>query len=111
MDDVAGKWKLAGMRTFNMRTGKMKVVDHSCDNVVYHFQDNDNLTITNTGDEELYPSGDYTYNLSLEPFHETMEGFTLKIGNTSWPCYIYSDRMTLDSSPVDGPTLYFVRIN
>ncbi|MDR7128886.1 hypothetical protein J2X69_001218 [Algoriphagus sp. 4150] len=110
LDDLSGKWKLAGIRSLNMQTGKVNKVDFSCDDILYYFQEDASLRIESNVDEAVYPSGDYEFGLTLSPFHETLDGFTLEIGKTSWPCYIYSDRMTLDSSPTDGPTLYFVRI-
>jgi hypothetical protein len=110
LDDVLGKWRLIGMRNFYMQTGKVQDVDFSCDNVIYHFNENAVVLVEGNADDNFYPEGEYDFELDLTPFHETMQGFTLKIGKTSWPCYIQSDRMTLDSSPTDGSVLYFVRV-
>lgn len=110
LENVYGKWRLTGMRSFGMQTGKVQELDFSCDNIVYHFTENAVVKIENTREDSFYPEGEYNFELFLTPFHETMEGFTLKIGKTSWPCYLKTDMMTLDSSPTDGLILYFTRV-
>ncbi|WPR76463.1 hypothetical protein [Algoriphagus sp. NG3] len=108
-DDVIGKWKMVWRKEINFSTGE-KITDYSCNDIVFHFKPEGYLEVINDVEESEYSSGDYEYEFILSPFHETMEGYTLKINTLRWPCYINTNTLTLDASPVDGSTLHFVRM-
>ncbi|SMD44660.1 hypothetical protein SAMN00777080_3286 [Aquiflexum balticum DSM 16537] len=111
VDDVVGKWKLVQREDFNMQSGKITRTDYSCKNIIYYFTNDGIVRVENHGELALlFKDGEYEYTFSTTPFHETMEGNTLKMGVSSWPCYIQPGNMVLDASPLDGEILRFVRV-
>ncbi|WP_439489412.1 hypothetical protein [Algoriphagus sp.] len=108
-DDVTGKWKLVRVKTFNMENGRANEVDYSCDDIIYNFNEEDTVEITEGEFDFIPDSGTYEYELILSPF-DRADGFTMKIGLSSWACFLESGKMTLDGSGLDGEILEFVRI-
>ncbi len=106
-DDVVGKWKLVWERGAFLNRD---TVDYSCNNVIFQFRPDGILEVSGDVEEDGPPVGDYNYELTLSPLYEHMGGYTLKIANTSWVCYIETKSMTLDIRPLDGPVRYFIRI-
>ncbi|MCL6260907.1 hypothetical protein M3O96_17520 [Aquiflexum sp. TKW24L] len=105
-DDVVGKWKMVWERGafFNRDT-----IDYSCNNIIYHFRPDGFLEVRSDVEEAGLPQGDYNYELTMSPLYEHMGGYTLRISNTSWICYIKKTSMTLDIRPLDGPVTHFIR--
>lgn len=110
VDDVVGKWKLVQREDFNMQSGKITRTDYSCKNIIYYFTNDGIVRVENHGDTSLYKDGDYEYLFSTTPFHETMEGNTLRIRGIGWPCFIQPGNMTLDRTSLNGSILRFVRV-
>lgn len=110
-DDVVGKWQLVKVHTVFTIEGD-KIADHSCNNTVYDFQKDGILIISSDREEYQDTSiGEYNYEFKLQPLYENYGlSYTLKIEHMEYACGISEDNMTLDSSPLDGPVLYFVRI-
>ena len=110
-DDVIGKWKLVKEHTVFSREGPM-ITDHTCNNIVYHFQMGNILTISS--DIEDYsgiPLGQHDYELKQQPLFKHLDhDHTLQIESAKYACSISKSTMILDSSPVDGPILHFIRI-
>ncbi len=106
-DDIVGAWKLVQGQTVFYEP---KTTDYSCDNVIYEFQENGTLAISsNTSNLTGLEAGNYTYELLNESFLESGE-FTLQIEGSIQGCKISTDAMILNSAPLDGPILNFVRI-
>jgi hypothetical protein len=107
--DIKGDWKQVQGKTvfFNPKT-----IDYSCDNIIYHFRMNDSLIIESDVISPIgYESGNYGYQFTLGSlYNDPAKKYTLKIGNSNWACGISGGDLVLDSSPLDGPILYLVRI-
>lgn len=111
VEDVTGTWQLVQIKEFNMQTGKVNQRDYSCKNIFYDFRNDGIVQVENNGEQTpLFEDGEFEFEFSLSPFHETMEGYTLKIRNSSWPLFLQSDEMILDASPLDGETIRFIRV-
>lgn len=98
-DDIVGKWKMVWMR----RGFSIETVDHSCNNIIYHFRP-DGILEVNSDVEEAggYAFGEYDYELILDPYNM---GATsgVKIGDfLRWACFIEITTMILDIRPLDG---------
>lgn len=109
--NVVGKWAL--VKEHNLFTSESaKLTDHSCNNTVYHFREDGILIISSDREKQrdiLFQ--EYAYEFKLQAAYEGFElGYTVKIEQLKYGCGISEDRMTLDSSPLDGPILYFVRV-
>jgi len=108
-NNVIGKWKqVKGKTVFD----KPQIVDYSCNNIIYNFKSDGSLSIYSDIDNPIgYNSGEYIYEFSLYSLYENIdENYTLKIENSSWACGISGSNMVLNNTPLDGPILYFVRI-
>jgi len=108
-DDVVGKWKLVQERRFKMINGEIQLIDYSCNNIIYRFNLTGILEITNDVGRDGHVPGEYVFEL-ISPSLGEINYHILKIGTLSWPCMIEKRNMTLNLAHVDGPTLYFVRI-
>ncbi|MCE7054021.1 hypothetical protein LZF95_04970 [Algoriphagus sp. AGSA1] len=109
-DDVTGKWKLIRQNTFRLYNGDIEVKDYSCDNIVYHFNPNGVVKIDNDVEGGgRHVTGEYVFELIRHAF-DGKDYYVLKIGTLNWPCRIKESHMTLNMAHVDGPTLYFSRI-
>lgn len=108
-DDIVGKWKLVKYKTvfYNPKT-----IDYSCESIFYHFQSDGTLIISSDVEDMTSPdAGIYSFEFSLSPLHENLEeNYTLKIEQMDWACSIDGNSMVLNNTPLDGPALYFVRI-
>ena len=108
-NQIIGKWKLVKAQTVFLDP---RTVDYSCNQIIYAFDLNGNLTITaDTADIIGQNSGSYDYTFSKSSFFEGQnEKYTIKIKQRSITCGISNGVMILDDSPLDGPILYLVRI-
>lgn len=109
-DNVVGKWKLAKAKVVfqNPRTE-----DYSCDEIIYDFRADGILVISGgaSSDSIGYPEGQYTYAFTADKLFEWVEeSYTLSIDETKIASGINNNQLILNSSPLDGPILYFVRI-
>jgi len=104
-DDVVGKWALVKVHTVFSAEGE-GIADHSCDNTVYHFQQDGILTTSS--DKEGFSSGTSSYELSQIPSQPGH--YTLTIGNITYGCSISKSTMSFGNPALDGPVRDFVRI-
>lgn len=110
-DDVVGKWKMVWRREINFSTG-IDTTDYSCNNIIYHFKPDGILEVISDVEEAGHSKGEYNYELIWDPYNSGATTFRgIKIGDFErWACSIKTTNMTSDTSPLDGPTLHFVRI-
>ena len=107
---IIGKWKLENIRV-NSRSG-ICCADCSLNNIVYEFKQDGSLTVSgNTDNYGLHESGEYTFikdewSLGLDGYPW---GLNINKGNTLW-YMLSSKKLIIDYSPLDGATLYFVKI-
>ncbi|MEB2778109.1 hypothetical protein SYJ56_22540 [Algoriphagus sp. D3-2-R+10] len=99
------------MRVLNTKDNEAEDFDYSCENVSFDFMGNGEVEIASDVEDLIYSPGLYDYELIRTPSDGALQEYELRIGASSWPCLIESDRMTLDSSPLDGAIMYFFRIN
>jgi hypothetical protein len=58
-----------------------------------------------------YREGEYTYAFTADKLFEGLEeGYTLSINYTKIASGIKNNQLILNSSPLDGPILYLVRV-
>lgn len=110
-DDVMGKWKL--VKTDITRLAEeIRTEDYSCDDIIYHFREDSSLLISGVEDGiPVRQNGEYPFELIDSVLYEHMNyDHTLKIGSQKIACGIEDNAMILDASPLDGDTLYFVRV-
>jgi len=103
---LTGKWKLVKVEeVFNNPTS----YDYSPYNIVYEFQTKGVLTVSGeTNNISMYRGhdiGEYSYSIVDED-----QSYLLKIGNTTYWCQVTSEKLVIDSSPLDGPIYYFIKI-
>lgn len=110
-DDIIGKWKLVKAETIKLAYG-ISIEDYSCNNIIYHFQEDDSLVIS--GISEGMPgheNGEYSFEFNDAKLYEGIEEeYTVKIEDMSIACSIQDNHMVLNNSFLDGDILYFVRI-
>lgn len=107
-DDIVGKWKLVGAKqVFN----NPQELDHSCDNIVYHFQKEGILTISGNTEGKGCDEGDYPFEFkALKLYDEIEESYTLTMGSTDIACDIKENKLILNNSFLDGDILYLIRV-
>lgn len=115
-DDITGKWKL--LKTEKISTVDPMLIDFSCDDITYHFQENGSLMIySNKNDYVGHPRGDHRYEFIPSPFNQKTH--VLAIEGTQYACIILKENMELNLEPLSGPlgpmrefrtVLYFIRI-
>ena len=107
-DELVGKWKMVWMR----RGFSIETVDHSCDNVIYHFRPDGILEVDSDVEGIGYDVGDYNYELIWDPYNSGATTFRgVKIDDfLRWACFIEITTMILDIRPLDGPEMHFIRI-
>lgn len=109
---ILGEWKLVAARIINFSTNPL--IDYSNENIVYNFQANGILSVTG-GNNPSYPDGDYVYEFMVDYLSggpspgESMIPL-VKINNSrKWTYRMEDGKMTLGSSYIDGPDLFFER--
>lgn len=115
-DDITGKWKL--VRTERISSINPLLNDFSCDDITYHFQENDSLTIYSSNEDYIgHPTGEHRYEFIPSPFNQKTH--VLAIEGTQYACVISNENMELDLEPLPGPlgplrefriVLYFMRV-
>ncbi|MGV3763415.1 hypothetical protein [Parapedobacter sp.] len=107
-NDIVGKWKMVkGQTAFH----EQKIIDFSCDNIIYDFQTDGTLSISSDTENLIsLASGKYKYELLFEPLEASNEEFMLRINGLVMGSEISTDAMTINQSYHDGPILHFVRI-
>lgn len=108
-DNVIGKWRLVKLEEVFYNP---KVTDYSCYIIIYHFNEEGKLLVSSNIEENIiYEPGEYDYSFNIGTLYEGgEENYTLKISSINWACGIQESNMALNNAPVDGPKLYFVRI-
>lgn len=88
--------------------------DYSQHNIIYQFTSNGKLIVyhDNTPDNIFednfygYETGEYLYEFVGSKKDERI----LEIKNNKWWIQASRDKLILDQSPLDGPTLYFIKL-
>lgn len=108
-DNVIGKWKLIKAKVVFKN---QETEDYSCDDIIYDFQDDGVLLISGSSDKAIgYQEGQYMYEFTTERLFEGLEeGYTISINNRKIATGIKNNQLVLNDSPLDGPILYFVRV-
>lgn len=116
-DNVLGKWKLVKGRGSMMAPTPAQVQDYSCNNVIYHFQEDGTLHITGVSEGMIsYPNGQYFFELKDDQLFEAIEEkYTLELGTTTTAagrvaCGIQENIMILNNSFIDGSKLTLYRV-
>ena len=108
---IVGNWKLLKERIPFTSTGPI-TRDYSQDSIVYEFKQDGTLIVSeNAKNYGLHESGKYSFikdewgmGLGDYPW-----GLKINQGQTNW-YRISSEELIIDGSPLDGSTLYFVKI-
>ena len=110
-DDIIGKWKLVKARIIKL-AHDISTEDYSCNDIIYHFKADGSLIISGVDDGmPVMRNGEYAFEFNDTILYDHLEyDHTLKIGKSKKACGIHNNAMTLDASPVDGNTLYFIRV-
>lgn len=110
-DDIIGKWKLVKVNIIKLAE-EIRTEDYSCDDIIYHFREDRSLLISGVEDGmPVRQNGEYPFELMDSVLYEHMNyDHTLKIDSLKTACGIEDNAMILDASPLDGNTLYFVRV-
>src|SRR5690625_1434210 len=110
-DDIMGKWKLIKADITRLAE-EIRTEDYSCDDIIYHFREDRSLLISGVEDGmPVQQNGEYSYELIDSILYEHMDyDYTLKIDSQKIACGMEDNAMILDASPLDGNTLYFVRV-
>jgi hypothetical protein len=105
-DEIVGKWKMV----WEIGSFLVDSVDHSCDNIIYHFRPDGILEVSSDVEGAGYSVGEYDYELISDPYN--MGATTgVEISNfLRWACFIEPTNMILDIRPLDGPVKHFSRI-
>lgn len=110
-DDIMGKWKLIKADITRLAE-EIRTEDYSCDDIIYYFGEDGSLLISGVEDGmPVQQNGEYSYELIDSILYEHMDyDYTLKIDSQKIACGMEDNAMILDASPLDGNTLYFVRV-
>ena len=109
-DNILGKWKLVNA---NIVFSNPRTEDYSCDEIIYDFRADGILVVSSgaSGDSVGHQQGQYTYAFTADRLFEGIEeSYTLSINETKIASGIKNNKLVLNDSPLDGPILYFVRI-
>lgn len=113
-DNIVGKWKLVKIQvtSFSPYPPPASMIDYSCDNIVYEFQEGGILIVTGAPkDIRSYENGEYPFEFTNTPLNEyAPEKYTLKIKNRGISCGIQDNKMVFNDSDLDGDIVHFVRI-
>ncbi len=107
-DEIVGKWKMV----WELGSFLVDSVDHSCDNIIYHFRPDGVLEIDRGLNEDVDFQREENYELIISFDDETETTVTvLTIGDfRRWACTINRTKMELSRAPLDGPIRHFIRI-
>src|SRR5690625_4871784 len=110
-DDIIGKWKLLEANIIKLAE-EIRMEDYSCDDIIYYFREDGSLLISGVEDGmPVRQNGEYSFELKDSVLYKHMNyDHTLKIDSQKIACDMEDNALILDASPLDGNTLYFVRI-
>ncbi len=106
---IVGSWKLA-RATFLAADGSPTEEDFSSKDVVYTFETNGNLTVSNNSPGHIAGNYSYTFKrdfLSSTPGQNESEVLVVEIENTKWAYNSLNGTLVLSLAHIDGPGLFF----
>ncbi|MCC5938326.1 MAG: hypothetical protein JJU34_13695 [Lunatimonas sp.] len=110
-NNIVGRWKLVEWQQVVMINGGWRIENYSCDNIVYHFQEDGILSVSSDVTKEF--GGEFhdgsMYELAEESF-DNYYSYKLKIGTLGYWFSLTDGIMKLDRRPTDGPLLTLIRI-
>lgn len=107
---VLGKWKLVrGTSVFY----EPVTYDYSCENIIYEFTSDGTLIITGDAEQNLgYGKGIYDYKFQVANSETGIYlPYMITINGNSLSSNIVNHQLELNNSSVDGPILYFLRVD
>ena len=106
---ILGSWKLV-RTTFLAADGSPAEEDFTDKDVIYTFDANGNLEVSNTSPGHAPGSFSYTFTrdfLSSSPGQNASEVLVVEIANTKWAYNSLNGTLLLSLAHIDGPALFF----
>jgi hypothetical protein len=107
---VAGEWKLIQSKSYVQNTNgqnELITTDYSTQNIIYNFQTNNQLKITGSLNDGLFP-----YEFKNDYLGANAEGAKIDLVQIQSTKYIFTlngSQLSLDNKYVDGPELIFLK--
>ncbi|MFN3272978.1 MAG: hypothetical protein ACK40Y_10625 [Cloacibacterium caeni] len=108
VNKVAGEWKLIQSKTYVQNSNgqnELQTTDYSSQNIIYNFQTNNQLKITGSQNDGLFP-----YEFKNDYLGGNSEGGKIDLVIIQSTKYIFTlngNQLSLDNKYVDGPELIF----
>ena len=108
VNKVAGEWKLIQSKTYVQNSNgqnELQTTDYSSQNIIYNFQTNNQLKITGSQNDGLFP-----YEFKNDYLGGNSEGGKIDLVLIQSTKYIFTlngNQLSLDNKYVDGPELIF----
>ena len=108
VNKVAGEWKLIQSKTYVQNSNgqyELQTTDYSSQNIFYNFQMNDQLKITGSQNDGVFP-----YEFKNDYLGGNAEGGKIdlvQIQSTKYVFALNANQLSLDNKYVDGPELIF----
>jgi len=109
-NNIVGRWKLVEWQQVVMINGGWRIENYSCENIVYHFQEDGILSVSSSMEDFSGKSHNGSAYELVEESFENYNNYKLRIGTLGYWFSLVDGIMKLDMRPADGPLLTLVRI-